>query len=83
MSQVIKTQNGLIYSAWSRKEGRLIKDNLFVQVQLFEKPIARKRKARTVMATQEEVNELRNQLVTVIEALKILTLKIDDPVKQQ
>ena len=81
MSQVIKTQNGLNSSAWSRKEGRLIKDNLFVQVQLFDKPIARKRKAKTLMATQEEVNELRNQLVTVTETLKLLTLKIDDPVK--
>ena len=35
------------------------------------------------MATQEEVNELRNQLVTMTETLKLLTLKVDDPVKQQ
>src|SRR6187397_1427004 len=76
-------QTGLIYSAWSRKEGRLIKDNLFVQVQLFDKPIARKRKARVIMATQEEVNDLKNQLATVTETLKLLALRIDDPVKQQ
>ena len=35
------------------------------------------------MARQEEVNELRNQLNDVTEVLKALTLKIDDPVKQQ
>ena len=35
------------------------------------------------MASQEEVNELRSQLTDVTEALKALTLKIDDPVKQQ
>ena len=35
------------------------------------------------MATQEEVNELRNQLTDVTEALKALTLKINDPMKQK
>ena len=73
----------LFHSTWSRREGRLIKDNLFIQVSLFDKPIRQKRKAKKIMATQEEVNELRNQLVTVTETLKLLTLKIDDPVKQQ
>ena len=35
------------------------------------------------MATQEEVNDLKNQLATVTETLKLLALKVDDPVKQQ
>src|SRR6187397_1640876 len=73
----------LFHSTWSRRKGRLIKDNLFIQVSLFDKPIRQKRKAKKIMATQEEVNELRNQLVTMTETLKLLTLKVDDPVKQQ
>ena len=35
------------------------------------------------MATQEEVNDLKNQLATVTETLKLLALKIEDPAKQQ
>src|SRR6185312_15567640 len=73
----------LSHSTWSRRKGRLIKDNLFIQVSLFDKPIRQKRKAKKIMATQEEVNDLKNQLATVTETLKLLALKVDDPVKQQ
>ena len=65
----------LFHSTWSRREGRLIKDNLFVQVSLFDKPIRQKRKTKKIMATQEEINELRSQLTNVTETLKLLTLK--------
>ena len=71
------------HRTWLRREGRLIKDNLFIQVSLFDKPIRQKRKAKKIMATQEEVNDLKNQLATVTETLKLLALKIEDPVKQQ